>query len=131
MKHSLLAASLVLVAGTTVACGGGAPTDASEGDFCANFEAITKDLGDLGADAKDEDVVKALKGAGDQIEETGTPKSMSEEARKGFEITVKLIKELDDDATQDDVSKLDEKLSDTEKKQEEAFNTYISDTCNV
>lgn len=140
MKHALIAASLVLVAGTAVGCGsnGGdgnasasAPDAASEKDFCANFEAISKDLSELGQDAKDADVVKALKDAGEKIEETGTPESISEDGRKGFEITVKLIDDLEDDATPEDIEKLDKDLSKTETEQQEAFNEYLTETCDV
>ncbi len=138
MKHGLIAASLVLVAGTAFGCGSGggsgsdgAPADASEKDFCANFEAISKDLSELGQDAKDADVVKALKDAGDKIEETGTPESISEDGRKGFDVTVKLIKDLDDDATPEDIANLDKELSDTEAKQQKAFNDYLGETCDV
>jgi hypothetical protein len=129
MKLTLLAAGLALVAGTTAGCGAGAPTDASEQDFCANFEGIQKDLEELGADAKDEDVVNAIKEAGDRLEETGTPDGISEEARKGFEVTVQLIEELADDATTDEISDLDKELSEDEQKQSEAFDAYVEETC--
>src|SRR5689334_5006938 len=113
MKHALIAASLVLVAGTAVGCGdgsgsdsGGAPTDASETEFCANFESIAKDITALGADAKPADIVKALKDAGTKLEDTGTPKGISDDERKGFELEVQKIGELPDDASTEDVSNL-------------------------
>ncbi|MBB6627854.1 hypothetical protein H5V45_11050 [Nocardioides sp. KIGAM211] len=130
MKLTLLAATLALVAGTTAGCGGGAPEDASVKDFCANFAAIEKDFTQLGEDAKDADIVKALKKAGDKIEETGTPKGISEDARKGFELTIKLIKDLPDDASEEEITKLTDDLSKDEKAQEKAFNDYQTKTCS-
>jgi len=135
MKHALIAASLVLVAGTTVGCGdksgSDAKADTSEKDFCANFQAVSKDLSALGANAKDSEIVKAVKDAGKKIEETGTPKGISDDARKGFEIETKLIDDLDSNATKEDLSKMDSKLSATETKQVKAFDTYVSDTCKM
>ena len=131
MKQALIAATLVLVAGTTVGCGGsdGPPADASKGDFCGNFEDIGKDLGKLGADAKDSDIVKAIKDAGQKLEDTGTPSGIPDDARTGFELEVKKIGELDDNASKDDIDKLDSGLDDAEQKQVDAFNTYVDDTC--
>lgn len=138
MKHALIAASLVLVAGTTVGCGdnngssdSAAKADTSEKDFCANFAAVSKDLSTLGANAKDSDIIKAVKEAGKKIEDTGTPKGISDDARKGFEVETKLIDDLDSSATKEDLSKMDSQLSATEKKQVQAFDKYVSDTCKV
>lgn len=133
MKHALVAATLVLVAGTTAGCGGsdGPPADASKDDFCGNFKSISEDLGKLGADAKDSDIVKAVKDAGKKLEATGTPSSISDDARKGFELEVKKIDGLDDNAGKDDIEKLDSGLSDSEQKQVDAFNKYVDDTCGT
>ncbi len=129
MKHALIAASLVLVAGSAAGCGGGAPQDASVKEFCGNFTAIGQDVAKLGEDAKDTEIVTALKKAGTTIEETGTPKGISEDARAGFEVTVHLIEDLDAEASKDDISKIDNDLDKTEKKQEDAFNAFVAKTC--
>lgn len=134
MKHALIAAGLVLVAGTTVGCGGddgGAKADTSKADFCANFKAVSKDLSSLGPNPKDADLVKAVKEAGQKIENTGTPKGISDDARKGFELETKLIADLDSSATQADLAKIDSTLSATQKKQVAAFDKYVSDTCKM
>lgn len=136
MKHALIAASLVLVAGTTVGCGDNsgsdsAKADTSEKDFCANFQAVSKDLNALGANAKDSEIIKAVKDAGKKIEDTGTPKGISDDARKGFELETKLIDDLDSNATQADLAKMDSSLSATEKKQVQAFDKYVGDTCKM
>lgn len=145
MKHALIAASLVLVAGTVAGCGGdsstsssqdkgapsGPPTDASVSEFCGTFKSIGQDVAKLGKDAKDTEIVAALKKAGTQLDDTGTPKNITSDARQGFQITVKLIGGLADNATQADVGKIDDSLSATEKKQEDAFNTYVAATCKM
>jgi predicted small secreted protein len=142
MKHALIAASLVLVAGTVAGCGGdsssqdkaapsGPPTDASVSEFCGTFKSIGQDVAKLGKDAKDTEIVAALKKAGTQLDDTGTPTSISSSARQGFEITVKLIEDLDDNATQADIGKIDDGLSATQKKQETAFNEYVAKTCKM
>lgn len=141
MKHALIAASLVLVAGTVAGCGGdssssqdkaapsGPPTAASVSEFCGTFKTIGEDVAKLGKDAKDAEIVAALKKAGTSLDDTGTPKDISKDARAGYELTVKLISDLPDDATQAEVTKLGQNLSETQKKQQGAFNDYVSKTC--
>ncbi len=129
MKHALIAACLVLTAGTTAGCGGGPPEDASKADFCGTFDDIAKDMGDLDENAKDSDIVKAIKSAADKLEETGTPEGIPDDARKGFETEIQKIGDLDDDASQDEVEKLDSDLSDDEQKQVDAFDEYVTKTC--
>lgn len=148
MKHALIAASLVLVAGTVAGCGDDTtssspsassssstptapPTDATTSEFCDTFKTIGKDVAKLDANAKDADVVAALKKAGSELAAVGTPKDAPADARKGFEITVELIKGIDDKATKAEIGKIDDKLSKTEKSQEDAFNSYVSDTCKI
>lgn len=135
MKHSLLAASLVLVAGTAVGCGGdgggggGAPDDASTADFCGVFDDFYKVVGELGADAENSELIKALKDTGEDLEEVGTPEDIPEDARAGYELTVQTIADLDEDATQEELDGLEEEFSEEEKKQSDAFDEYLADTC--
>lgn len=129
MKHALLAASLVLVAGTTVGCGGGPPTDASKEDFCGVFDDFFKTLGEMGEDAGDEEFVKALKDVGEELEEVGTPEDIPDDARRGFEKTLETIAELDDDASQEELDKIEEEFSKDEQKDSDAFDEYLSETC--
>jgi predicted small secreted protein len=140
MKHALIAASLVLVAGTVAGCGGdssssssskptGPPTNATTSKFCGTFKTIGEDVSKLDANAKDADVVAALKKAGSELAAVGTPKDAPADARKGLEITVNLIEGLDDKATKVEIGKIDDKLSTTQKAQEGAFNSYVTKTC--
>ena len=138
MKHALLAASLVLVAGSTVACGGGdgsgegsdsAPADASTADFCGVFEDFYKVVGELGAEAENSELISALKDTGKDLEKVGTPEDMPEDAREGFELTVQTIEDIDADATEKDLEDLEKDFTEEQKKQSEAFDAYLSETC--
>ena len=133
MRHALIAAGLALVAGTTVGCGdSGPPTDASTEEFCGVFEDFYADLAKLGADAEAADAVAALKDVADRLQEIGTPEDISEEARAGFEVTVEAIENIDEDASEEDINKLlEENFSEEEKKQADAFNSYLGETCET
>jgi hypothetical protein len=136
MKHVLMAATLVLVAGTTVGCGGGdsskdsggAPADASESEFCDTFTKFTEDMAGS-SDQKTSDQIKTAKDAVDKLAEVGTPKGIPADARDGFEIFIDTIKGIDDNASQEDLQSIDSDLSKTENDKVTAFTTYYSDTC--
>ncbi len=142
MKHALLAASLVLVAGTAIGCGGdgggdgaeeaastGAPETASTEEFCQNFNDFNAAVMGLGQDAEPAEFIAALKDAGGKFEETGTPEDATEEQRAGFEVFVGMINDVDENATEEELSKLEQDLSAEEQKQVEAFTTYVGETC--
>ena len=133
MKSALLAASLVLVGGTALGCSGGgggagAPTDASEEDYCAGYQSLFDDMSTM-ADATDAEIIAQIKDWATTMEETGTPEDMPEDARAGFETTMTLINDLDDDAQQEDFEKIDEDLSEDETAQVDEFDTYTTETC--
>ena len=140
MKIALMAASLVLVAGTAIGCGGddgegdgGAalspPTSASTEEFCANFGDLLEELGKLGDDAEASEAVAVLKKAGDQLAETGTPEDMPDSARAGFDLVLEEIEKLDDDATREDVSNLGADVSPDQEDDMDAYEKYLQDTC--
>jgi hypothetical protein len=130
MKQALRVASLVLIAGTTVGCGDdGPPTDASQDDFCGVFDQMLTELGALDDDADPAEAVKALKKAGNQLAEVGTPEGMPENARDGYLLILDEIEKLDDDASREDVSALGEDVSDSEEKSMDAYTKYLGDTC--
>jgi hypothetical protein len=130
MKKALLAAGLVLVAAATAGCGDdGPPTDASKDHFCGVFDDMLTDLGALDEDAKPADAVKALKKAGGQLAEVGTPEDMPADARKGYELILDEIEQLDEDASKEDVTSLGEDVSDSDQKSMDAYTKYLSETC--
>lgn len=121
MKPLSLAAGLILMSGVLVGCGGGdAPTDASKADFCETYvdtDALTEEDA-TGADVRD---------WADNLEETGTPEDISDDARKGFEVFLEAAKDIDEDAKADDIEEPD--VSAEEEKQLEAFGEYVGTTC--
>lgn len=119
MRHVLTGAAMILVVGTTAACGGSAPTDASKEDFCEAYGAID----DINEDSTGEDLQDYAK----DLEDVGTPDDMSDEERDGFKVYVDTLKDVDGDKK---VTDLDEpELSDEEDKQGEAFTEYAADKC--
>jgi hypothetical protein len=128
MKPALLAASLLLVGGAAAGCGGGAPTDASAEDFCETYNSLFTEMADM-ADASEKEILATIKDWGTRMNETGTPEDISDDARAGFEQTVVMLGDLDEDASQEDFDKVEQELSDEEKKQVDAFDTYTTDTC--
>ena len=66
----------------------------------------------------------------DKIEEVGTPENISDDARKGFEETVKAAHDVSEaDLKSPDLDSLEADMSDEAKKQVEAFSSYVNDTC--
>ena len=97
-KRSMLAASLVLVGASATGCGaGGAPTDASEKEFCAHYNSLGEDLT---VESSQKETVAIFKKWAKEAEEIGTPKSMSDSGREGFEIIIKQVDEVADDPWQ-------------------------------
>ena len=139
MRTALTIAGFALAMGGLVGCGGsdsggsdsggGMPTDASTSEFCQNFKDLTTDLGKVDPEGDGADAVSALKDAADQMESTGTPSDIPDEARSGLEVTLQAIQGLPDDATLDDITNLEKTLSDAEQKDADAFDTYLQDTC--
>jgi hypothetical protein len=132
MKAALTIAGLALAFTGVTGCGSDdAPADASEEDFCANFTEFDETLQSFGDDPDVGAVVKAMKGAADDMEETGTPEDMPDDARAGFEFTIDKLQGLDDDASEEDVAALGEDISESDEKDSAAFDEYLSDTCGV
>jgi hypothetical protein len=135
MKLGLLAASLVLVAGGAVGCGddsdsgGGAKKDegASTEDFCAAFQAFADDLQDV--TGEEGNLGEILKKAAKRIEDVGTPDGIPDDAKEGLQLTLDAIADLDDDASAEDMSGLEDDFSDADKKKTDAFSTYLEETC--
>lgn len=134
MKHALFLASLVLVAGSAVGCGGddkggsSAPDNTSTEDFCKSLTDVFKDFQTIDENADSSKIVEALKSGADKLGETGTPDGIPADARHGFEVFVEAIDNLDDDA---DVTKMDSipGVSKDDEADIEAFFTYATTKC--
>ena len=134
-----LTSAALLVGAVTSACGGGsgAPTDASEKEFCDTQSSLFADLmPDDMADPQvpsDEHMAKAVKDWGKELEQVGTPEDIPDDARAGFERVVAQADEID--ASDFDIDKLDELEkggADASKKAQEqaqAFADYLTKTC--
>ena len=142
-RTRLTASTAVLLIGVAAsACGGGgagggAPTDASEKEFCQTQSSLLEDL--MPADMSnpelpsDEQMAKAVKDWAKKIEDVGTPDDISDDARKGFEAIVEQANEID--AADFSIEKLEQleaggkDASAEAKKQADAFEKYLTDTC--
>jgi hypothetical protein len=133
-----LTGAMLLVAAVTTACGGGgAPTDASEKDFC---ETQSSFFGDLLPDdmanpevPTEEEMARAVKDWGKRLEEVGTPDDIPEDARAGFERVVEQAKDVDvSDFSIDQLEELEQggaKASEKVQEQAQAFTDYLTETC--
>ena len=135
-----LSSAVLLVGAVTTACGGGgsgAPTDASEEEFCDAQSSLLEDL--LPEDMtnpempSNEDMAQSVKDWGAEIEEVGTPEDIPDAARAGFEAIVEQAKDID--AADFDTEKLEElemggaDASAEVKEQAQAFSDYLTETC--
>jgi hypothetical protein len=130
MRHALAAVSLLL-AGVTAGCAGGdgedAPTTATEAEFCEAYNSLFAE-GGLG-DASDAQIIEEIRDWGRRLEETGTPESMSEEARGGFEETVDRLRSLEPDEGEQQLERLEEEAPDDVRRQMEAFDQFSLEAC--
>jgi hypothetical protein len=135
MKLGLVAASLILVAGGAVGCGdggdsggGGGDDTTSTADFCGALKDFQDDFSDADPTKDLPGYIKSLKDAADKLDNVGTPDGMPDDAKAGFDLTIKTISDLPDDATLDDLSKIGD-VSDADKKKIDALDTYIAKEC--
>lgn len=114
----------VLLALSLSACGGGpgsdAPKDASEEDFCKAFldSGPTSEAEATGAD---------LKKWAEKLADVGTPDSISDDQRKGFEVWVNEVSDLDSDKKVSDLD--DVKVSKDDEENATDFFTWAAETC--
>ncbi len=132
-------AAALLVGAVGAGCGGstGAPSDASEEDFCATQSSLIEDLlpDDL-TDPEvptDEEMAQAVQGWGEKLEAVGTPEGIPDDARAGFEAVIQQAKDID--ASDFSIEKLEEleeggkDASAEAKAQASAFSDYLTETC--
>jgi hypothetical protein len=115
----------VLLAFSLTACGG-SPDDASTDDFCKDVgKAFDQDFASEPSEDQFDDFKDDVASLGD----TGTPKDIPDDARKGFEVFVDAVDGLD----YDDVKDADEDetfgISEDDEKDFDAFFTYATDQC--
>ena len=128
MKLVNLAAAVVLVGATTVACGG-SPSDASAEDFCGGLDDVAAAYAAVDFEEPTEDQVAGIKDAVADFADTGTPEDISDDARAGFELITEGIADLADDASAEDLQKASADFNGEEEKQADAFDAYVEKTC--
>jgi len=117
----------VLLAFSLSACGG-APTDASEEDFCEAYNGIAE-VGEIDEDDFDAQA-DAANDYAEELEEVGTPENIPDDARKGFEVWVEVFGDLDaDDLEDEDAQKAIEDKYEDDEDDVEAFSAYAAETC--
>lgn len=120
MRRLLAGAGLVLVAAMTTSCGS-APDDASEKDFCKAMSSVPA------ADKPSQDDIDDW---AEELEETGTPESISDDERDGFEIFVDLLGDIDADDSDEEIDEQIEDATDKDdEKKVEKFFAYAGETC--
>lgn len=133
-----LTGAMLLVGAVTTACGGGgAPTDASEKDFC---ETQSSFFGDLLPDdmanpevPTGEEMARAVKDWGKDLEEVGTPDDIPDDARAGFERIVEQAQDVD--VSDFSIERLEDlqqggaEASEKVQKQAQAFADYLTEKC--
>lgn len=134
IKRPLAAAGAAVLLALSLSACGGAPTDASEKEFCET--ASSTDSGEEIAKAsQDEDwdkVADIYHDQADELNDVGTPDGISDDEREGFEIIVDALKNIDgDDLKKADGGEdpLEDEYSKDDEKKVEAFFTYVSKTC--
>jgi hypothetical protein len=137
MKHALFLASLVLVAGSAVGCGGddknsgggtSAPDNASKEQFCGAFTDLFTGISSAG-DNPDSDAIKAFKDAANKLGDVGTPDGIPDDARHGFELFVNALEDIDDNASMEDLNNLGKDFSKDDEADLTAFVTYAIQEC--
>jgi hypothetical protein len=135
MKHALFVASLVLVAGSAVGCGGdsggggtSAPDNASSAEFCSAFGDLFTGIMAAGSGGTS-DAIKALKAGANKLSDTGTPDGIPDAARHGFEVFVNAIEDLADDADLSELDNLGGGVSKGDEADVTAFVTWAVGEC--
>ncbi|WP_296604940.1 hypothetical protein [Nocardioides sp.] len=129
-------AGLALAASMT-ACGGSddggagssAPDNASTSDFCDGFNGLFEKVLAQGASGDSSAMITALKDWAGDMEDIGTPSDMPDDARNGFELFIDQAKDLDEDATLDDLQNLGDDLSESDQADGEAFAGWTEKNC--
>lgn len=111
------AAVATCLAASVVAGCGGIPEDASVKDFCSRGEKFSASK-----------TFATGKKRAEALAETGTPKGIDADARKGFEELIDRVTSSENGA---DFKKKADKLSDAEARHLRALDGYIKKTCDL
>jgi hypothetical protein len=127
-----LATSLTACGGSDGGDGGSgasAPDDASTSDFCDGFNTLFDKVIAQATTGDSSAMITALKDWAGDMEDIGTPSDMPDDARHGFELFIDQAKDLDEDATLDDLQNLGDDLSEGDQADGEAFSDWTTKNC--
>ena len=136
-RWAAAAAGLALAA-SLAGCGGdsgggsgtSAPDNASMDDFCATFNGLFDTVMSAATTSGDTSgMIASLKKWAADMEDVGTPSDMPDDARHGFELFVEQARQLDENATLQDLEKLGEDLSSDDQADGEAFSEWTTKNC--
>ncbi len=127
------AGAAVLLALSLTACGG-APTDASEEDFCDAVGKTVEVIGSVEGDEPTEEEWEKVQGAYEDLGDVGTPEDIGEDERNGFEVVVDAITGLDYDEAKKSFGEEDGSdeipgVSKDDEKDADRFFEYVGTTC--
>ena len=138
MRAAVTIAGMALVLGGLTGCGGSddgggssASDDASKEDFCEAFNGFYEKVVAKATDADSSGMIKALKEWAADIEDVGIPSEMPEDARNGFEVFVESARDIDGDATFEDLKELGNDLGTNETQDAEAFGDWTTENCPI
>ncbi|QZY29246.1 hypothetical protein [Nocardioides coralli] len=132
------AAGLVLLAGLLTGCGGeggqdgqggqAAPDDATQEEFCDAYAGLFSNFGEM--DPNDTSAgIRAFQDWAEEMEQVGTPEDIPEDARRGFEVMLDSIAEIDPEASEEELNRLGEDLSPGDQESGNAFVTWATQEC--
>jgi hypothetical protein len=127
-RPAAAAGAALLLAFSLTACGGGAPDDASEGDFCDAFGGVFESLFAAEADGPTEDQWEDFQDAVAELEDVGTPKDISDDERNGFEVFTEAVADADYDDVKDESGDIPG-VSDDDQADGEKFFAYGTEKC--
>lgn len=140
MKHAVIAAGLVLVAGLGAGCSGGddskpkatassATATVSTAEFCESYTSLFREFAGKPKPPSDRQAVRAIKKWADELEQVGPADEMPADAREGYDLLVTTIGRIKDGASQADIQKLTDAFTAEEQQSSNAFGTWARDTC--
>lgn len=102
----------------------------STADFCDSYDDLFEKV--LGADPNDSAAtIRAFRDWADDLADLDPPADMPDDARHGLELFVEQAQGIDENASPDDLERLGEGLSASDRAAGEAFNDWTSDRCPV
>lgn len=128
IKRPAAAVGAALLALSLTACGG-APTDASEEDFCDAFGNVFEPLLSVSGDEPTEEQWEEFKDATSEFEDVGTPDDISDDEREGFEIYVEAVADADYDDVKDSEDDEFPGVDEDDNDKVEKFFSYATETC--